>query len=209
MSKDYCVYEHVFPNGKKYIGITCDTEKRWRNGKGYETQPKMDRAIKKYGWENVEHNIIVEGVSKEEAEQLEQKYIAEYNTFANGYNSTIGGNTVGGYYLDEYVLAMINNVKRYHFGDSLKELGLLEHFERAKKEKEIADFYNEASRAVTLKHGKFSPTSLMGVQKWFFHIFQYTLLNAKIRKGEDVSNWKEESYEEAMYKTLNRFMREV
>ena len=54
VNKNYCVYEHIFPNGKKYIGISCDAEKRWRNGKGYETQPKIARAINKYGWKDDE-----------------------------------------------------------------------------------------------------------------------------------------------------------
>lgn len=200
MERKYCVYEHVFPNGKKYIGMTCDANKRWNDGKGYTkgTQPKIERAIKKYGWENVEHNILVDEISKEEAERLEREYIAKYNTIANGYNATIGGNTVGGYYLDAYVSAMINNVKRYSFGDRLKEEGVLEHMERGKTEKDIADFYNEASKAVTIKHGRFSATNEEETAKWFYYIFQYMLLNAKIRKGEDVSNWKEVSFEDAL-----------
>lgn len=55
MKNSYCVYCHTFPNGKRYVGISSDCEKRWRNGKGYETQPKMNRAIQKYGWENIKH----------------------------------------------------------------------------------------------------------------------------------------------------------
>lgn len=36
---DYTVYMHVFPNGKKYVGITSqDVSRRWRDGKGYEGQ---------------------------------------------------------------------------------------------------------------------------------------------------------------------------
>lgn len=94
MSKSYCVYEHVFPNGKRYIGITCDVEKRWRNGKGYETQGKIANAIRCYGWENVKHNIIIDGISKEQAEKLERYLIAELDTIVNGYNTTIGGENI-------------------------------------------------------------------------------------------------------------------
>ena len=41
MEREYSVYCHTFPNGKRYVGISSDCEKRWRNGKGYETQQKM------------------------------------------------------------------------------------------------------------------------------------------------------------------------
>lgn len=51
--KEWCVYCHTFPNGKRYIGITCDAESRWRDGNGYKKQKKIWRAINKYGWENV------------------------------------------------------------------------------------------------------------------------------------------------------------
>lgn len=32
--KKFCVYKHVFPNGKLYFGITSKApNKRWQNGK--------------------------------------------------------------------------------------------------------------------------------------------------------------------------------
>lgn len=35
-NKKFCVYEHLFPNGKRYIGITSkNLEARWENGNGY------------------------------------------------------------------------------------------------------------------------------------------------------------------------------
>ena len=97
----YCVYKHTFPNGKVYIGITCrKPEHRWNNGKGYlekkndeYIQPSIARAINKYGWENVEHEILYNGLNKEEAETLEVKLIDEYksNQPNFGYNLAIGG----------------------------------------------------------------------------------------------------------------------
>ena len=55
----YCVYRHTSPSGKVYIGQTClKPEYRWRNGKGYKTQILFYRAIKKYGWDNISHQII-------------------------------------------------------------------------------------------------------------------------------------------------------
>ena len=49
----YKVYEHVFPNGKKYIGITCRSLKeRFKNGRGYCHNSHMANAIKKYDLTN-------------------------------------------------------------------------------------------------------------------------------------------------------------
>lgn len=95
---DYAVYMHVFPNGKRYIGITCQKpiEKRWYSkGTGYKQCPKMWSAIQKYGWENVEHIVLFEGLVKEDAAQKEISLIKEYDTIKNGYNIENGGNVTG------------------------------------------------------------------------------------------------------------------
>lgn len=94
MNNNYCVYEHITPSNKRYIGITKQSpEKRWKNGKGYELCTAFNRAIKKYGWENITHNIIASSLTKDEACKLEQHYIALYDTAnpQHGYNLTSGG----------------------------------------------------------------------------------------------------------------------
>lgn len=96
--KKYVVYRHLFPNGKSYIGITCAKPytRRWRAGSAYYSQPKVYRAIMKYGWENVKHEILYENVNVEDANRLEQKMIKKFNSVSNGYNvSTGGGGTYG------------------------------------------------------------------------------------------------------------------
>ena len=68
--KCYTVYMHICPNNKKYIGITGQKpEKRWRNGFNYRNSILFNRAIKKYSWENIQHKILYEHLTKEEAEQ--------------------------------------------------------------------------------------------------------------------------------------------
>ena len=96
--KAYVVYRHIFPNGKSYIGITCarPPHRRWRGGTGYYEQPKIYNAILKYGWENIQHEILCEHLTLDEANLLEQEMIAKYNSIENGYNvSTGGGGTYG------------------------------------------------------------------------------------------------------------------
>lgn len=86
---NYTVYRHIFPNGKIYIGMTRqDPLRRWNNGRGYRTQTLMSRAINKYGWENVQHEIVAFGLSKEQAERMEIDLIAseKANDPKYGYN---------------------------------------------------------------------------------------------------------------------------
>ena len=102
----YSVYKHTFPNGKVYIGITSlNPEKRWKNGKGYTKKNKngeyrqqlMARAVLKYGWDNIEHEILFNNLTKECAEQKEIDLISYYQSNKQdfGYNISNGGNTTG------------------------------------------------------------------------------------------------------------------
>lgn len=88
----YVLYEHVFPNGKKYIGITSNATRRFSNdGKGYNNNEKMRKAIKKFGWDNVEHNIVESGLTRTEAARKERELIEKEDTIRNGYNLSPGG----------------------------------------------------------------------------------------------------------------------
>ena len=96
---DYCVYMHkCLINGKVYIGQTNNAERRWRN-KGIEYKPKKDNtrpfwnAIVKYGWDNFEHIIIENNLTKEQANEREKYYILKYNSRNKqyGYNVAEGG----------------------------------------------------------------------------------------------------------------------
>lgn len=92
----YSVYKHTTPSGKVYIGITSKpVEERWLNGRGYARNEHFWNAIKKYGWENIEHHVLATGLSKEEASEVEKMYIALYRSheIKHGYNLTEGGET--------------------------------------------------------------------------------------------------------------------
>lgn len=91
--KTYVVYRHIFPNGKSYIGITCVKPYyyRWRAGSGYYSQPKVYNAIKKYGWDNIKHELLCENLSQKEANKVEQEMIDKYDSVENGYNVSAGG----------------------------------------------------------------------------------------------------------------------
>lgn len=96
MNKDreYCVYKHTAPNGKVYIGQTCQKpENRWKNGKGYSNNEYFTRAIKKYGWDSFKHEILFSELTKEESDVIEIKLINEYNSTDKnfGFNMENGG----------------------------------------------------------------------------------------------------------------------
>lgn len=94
----YTVYMHIFPNEKKYIGITRqDPKKRWKNGKRYANSNYIKNAINKYGWDNVDHIILFTQLDRIEAERKEIELISFYqsNNIKFGYNIANGGRTVG------------------------------------------------------------------------------------------------------------------
>ena len=93
-NNNYKVYMHTSPSGKVYVGITCQpTYARWKNGNGYKNNKHFYNAIIKYGWDNFEHQIILENVSKETACAVEIELISKYrsNQFKYGYNRSTGG----------------------------------------------------------------------------------------------------------------------
>lgn len=97
----YCIYSHTnLINGKKYIGQTKyrdDPQRRWHYGYGYQGCEVFNKAIQKYGWDNFEHEILLDGLTREEANLYEESYIKLYHTCVMdencwGYNLTYGGN---------------------------------------------------------------------------------------------------------------------
>lgn len=112
INKEQCfkVYMHTSPNGKRYIGITRqeNPERRWgSSGCGYVDNKHFWRAIQKYGWNNFLHEVLFDGLTKEEAEQKEKELIAYYDSTdqTKGYNITAGG----GYNIN----AILRPVKQY------------------------------------------------------------------------------------------------
>jgi group I intron endonuclease len=99
--KEFIVYMHENKiNHKKYIGITCQKPtQRWRGGKGYKIGI-FKKAIDKYGWNNFNHIILYEHLTKEDACLKEQELIKQYNTMDinYGYNLCEGGNLTLGYH---------------------------------------------------------------------------------------------------------------
>lgn len=90
--KVYCHTNKI--NGKKYFGITSTSlNARFQNGRGYSGCRYFNFAIQKYGWDNFEHEIISDNLTREEAMSLEELLVFFNMTQDSryGYNIKDGG----------------------------------------------------------------------------------------------------------------------
>jgi group I intron endonuclease len=110
----WTVYIHIVPKSisdynydKYYVGITRKTiDFRWKkDGYGYVSQEYFYNAIKKYGWNNIEHYIIAEHLTEYEAKEFEKILIKTLKCNVNkdkyGYNCTDGGDGTSGKSMSE------------------------------------------------------------------------------------------------------------
>lgn len=86
--RNYKVYIHIMNGLWIYIGQTGqDLEERWQNGEGYKQHNQMlYHQIKKYGWENINHILYKDNLTKKEADIIERDLIHFYakNEMATG-----------------------------------------------------------------------------------------------------------------------------
>lgn len=122
-NNNWIVYLHIVPkkisnyeHDKYYVGITSQkkAEYRWKNGVGYKKNLYFYNAIQKYGWDNIEHEIVAENLTKEEAVNFEISLIKclRSNNRMYGYNLTSGGDGSSGYVFSEEQLHKMSVSKR-------------------------------------------------------------------------------------------------
>lgn len=124
-----CIYKLTAPSGKVYIGQTVCFSRRMNkysnlNCKG---QPKLYRAIFKYGWENFTKEIIdiYNGDQvKEGLNALETYWITHYDSVKSGYNCLSDGGSVLGYRHSEVTKEKIRQCAslRVHSDESKKKM---------------------------------------------------------------------------------------
>ena len=91
MGENYCIYCYTnIINNKVYIGQSKDVTKRCHPS-NYRGCTKFYNAIQKYGWENFKRTILAENLTVDEANHLEEEFIAKYNSIDEGYNIKSGG----------------------------------------------------------------------------------------------------------------------
>lgn len=114
----YIVYKHTAPNGKVYIGQTKKTvSDRWKDGKGYTCHHHgyFWKAIEKYGWDNIKHEVLYDNLTKELADFYEQYFIEVYKSTNReyGYNCQSGGSR-NYKYSDEAKRRISNSLKKLY-----------------------------------------------------------------------------------------------
>lgn len=150
---NYIVYRHVSPDNKMYVGITCQKiNRRWENGNGYRSNPYFTRAIKKYGWDNFKHEILLKNLTKEQAECAERLFIGYWNLTDNihGYNLDNGGNSVGKH-SDKTKAKMSESQRGRIFTDEHRKKLSLSHIGKPNKRKGIP-LSDEAKRKLSDAH---------------------------------------------------------
>ena len=126
------IYRHWIINEDgievSYVGKTeCKPTKRFGIGgkKHLGKDTKFERAIKKYGWDNFNHDIIYTAECETYDElhnaliELEKYFIAKYDSYYNGYNSTKGGQFMSEKLLSEETEQKRRNTREKN--QSLKE----------------------------------------------------------------------------------------
>lgn len=94
--RKYKIYAYINKINKKiYIGQTCRTlrERAGKNGNLYLQCKRFGYAIRKYGWDNFYPIILLENLTKEQANICEIELINKYDTTNpdKGYNISFGG----------------------------------------------------------------------------------------------------------------------
>lgn len=116
MNGKFCVYIHVSPVSKVYVGITSQTTKRrWRDhGEGYKKQKHFYNAILKYGWESFLHNIVFKDLDFNEAKEKEIELIKLFKSDDRryGYNATPGGDNRTGHSHTEETKRRLAEIQR-------------------------------------------------------------------------------------------------
>lgn len=96
----WTVYVHIVPKeisgyewDKYYVGITSiGVKARWGSDGNMYKKQGFYNAIQKYGWDNIQHEIIADNLTLEEASMLEIRLIKELDSYGNhGYNNNLGG----------------------------------------------------------------------------------------------------------------------
>lgn len=107
--KTYTIYKATNQvNNKVYIGFTANWPQRI-NGHNYDRRygnannKAFYKALKKYGWDNFNWEVIYQSQDKEHTlKVMEPHFITEYRSWVgfedcNGYNVTLGGDGTSGY----------------------------------------------------------------------------------------------------------------
>jgi group I intron endonuclease len=133
-----CIYKLTNTlNGKYYFGQTIDFKRRMANHKSsLKKNTYLSNAIRKYGWDNFQQEILIDNVPEEDLNQLEISYIEIHDSTnrKKGYNLTVGGEGTRGYTHTDEAKKKILTAKKNHS----VEKGCISFSKKSKKWKVIS-----------------------------------------------------------------------
>ena len=80
-------------DSKPYIGQTVQYKNRLRSHRLARSSTRFHQSIKKYGFNAFKFTILYDNVPKEDLDSLERYCIWIYDSYSNGYNDTLGGDS--------------------------------------------------------------------------------------------------------------------
>lgn len=97
-----------------YAGVTKQQlSKRWQPSR-YENCQMFFRKIEEYGWDNIEHAVIVDGLERADAKKIEDKLICFYRSIGQSLNIRRSGLI---YEDKEYISEYNKTYHKEHSGD--------------------------------------------------------------------------------------------
>lgn len=131
-------------NNKIYIGQTANSlETRFQYGNGYRCSTKMHTAIKEYGKENFQYEILDTAITQSEADKLETYYIKLYDSTNNdiGYNLLSGAGSHGKHSEGSKKQMSLSKVGKTHSEESRKNMSEAQKIRWAKMSEEEKNAY--------------------------------------------------------------------
>ncbi|RAT10890.1 hypothetical protein A6E27_01545 [Bacillus cereus] len=189
-------------NGKLYIGQTIQTlENRLyhhlRDAKVKNQNSAFYRAIRKYGEKCFDIELVEEVIAKskqdlkKKLDNLEVKYIREFNTYLKGYNSTLGGDGTLGFKLSEEHKAKIAKRKGWHHTEETKRL-ISEKIKGKKRSDETKAKLREARLHQVLSE-EFYENHKKSMKKFRKKVAQYDFEGNLIRVHDSITSASETS----------------
>lgn len=115
----YSIYKFVNTiNNKVYIGYSNNVNRRYLEHKSnhIRVKNKFYNAIKKYGWDNFQFEIIYQSLDGDHCLfEMEKYFILEYNSYKKGYNSSLGGDSLSGSQKSDYVRKKMSKARNHKF----------------------------------------------------------------------------------------------
>jgi len=116
-------------NGKSYIGQTINEEGRKKDHIRGKFNSIIHRAIKKYGLENFNYEVL-EQIEESKLSEREIYWIKYFDTYNNGYNLTEGGEGTRGF---SHGFTEEQKKRKYLNHIKVKFLGIKENMEYIQK----------------------------------------------------------------------------